>query len=245
MTAHIRIEEEDGVLWLTINRPEKKNALTQDMYAALAGALRRATRDPSIACVVLSGAGDVFTAGNDLKDFIAAGPAAGAGGALQLLHALADLGAPLICAVGGAAVGIGVTLLLHADMVIASPEASFRTPFVDLGVCVEGGASLLAPQKLSRKSVAQLFYFGETLSAEAAVEAGLVDLLADEPAAEAAAHAARLAEKPRGALRATKQLMREAQSGLKDTIDREGAAFLERLQAPETQAAVMAFLSKR
>ncbi len=244
-TPHVRSALENGVLTLSIDRPEKKNALTQAMYLALAQAFERAQSDLEIGAVLLSGAGGDFTAGNDIADFVGAGPDRGPAAAMALLHAAAALDAPLVIAVEGVAVGIGTTLLLHADVAVAAPDARFKTPFIDLGLCPEGGSSALMPALLGRAATARFLMLGETVPAEDARAWGLVDALDPEPLTRARSIAADLAGKPREAMRATKRLIRQGtRADLPETIDREARAFADRLASPEAQAAFAAFLQR-
>lgn len=238
----------DGVMTLTIARPEKKNALTGAMYRSLEAALGEAQDSPDrVGAVVIAGAGGIFTAGNDLKDFLAENTPeeGGAGPAAALLRRLIAIDVPLLAAVEGPAIGVGVTLLLHCEAVLAGPEASFRTPFVDLGACPEGGASLLMPARLGRAASLRLLLLGEALNAAEALECGLVDRISGDPLAEATALARRLAAKPRAALRESKRLLRAAREpALSETVEREIAAFAALLSSPEAQAAIKQFFSK-
>lgn len=245
-TSNVRTARDAGVMTITIHRPEKKNALTQAMYLDLAAALDAADADPEIGAAVLTGAGGDFTAGNDLGDFMRAGPHAATGEGLdapfELLRRAATLDTPLIAAVEGVAVGIGSTILLHCDLAVAAPSARFKTPFIDLGLCPEGASSLLMPALLGRAATVRFLMLGETVPAEEARAWGLLDAIDDAPLPRAQAIAADLAAKPREAMRATKRLIREARgSGVLDAIEREGRVFAERLGAPEAQAAFAAF----
>lgn len=243
---HIRVAEADGVMDIVIDRPDKKNALTQDMYRALAATLRRASEDLAVGAVVLSGAGGAFTAGNDLKDFMISGPSQGAAAALELLSALASTDAPLIAAVEGPAVGVGVTLLPHCDAALAAPGSRFRTPFIDLALCPEGASTLLMPARLGREMAHRMLLLGEEIDADVAAACGLVDRVAADPLREAKALAARYAEKPRQAMRASKRLIRDAQrQAVEDAIDREAAVFAERLGSTEAQATIAAFFQRK
>lgn len=242
---HIRVTVADGVMELIIDRPEKKNALTQGMYRAMTAALIEAQQSLEIGAVVLSGAGGVFTAGNDLKDFMAGGPVQGPAAAMDLLRHTATLDVPLVAAVDGLAIGIGTTILMHCDAVVAGPAARFKTPFIDLAVCPEGGSSLLFPIRLGRAATTRLLMLGDELLVEEAAAVGLVDRVVERPGAEAMTMAARLAAKPREAMRATKRLLREARGeAVLDTLDREADAFAERLGSAEAQAVIAAFFQR-
>ncbi len=251
MTASdaIRIDRSPkGVLTLTINRPDKKNALTDAMYRTLADALRGADADRDVGAVMLTGAGGVFTAGNDLEDFLAIDAATPVDltGAAELLKAVASVDLPVVAAVEGPAVGIGTTILLHCDFAYAGPTALFAAPFVDLGLCVEGAASVLAVERLGRRAAHRLLLLGDALSAAEAEAAGLVDQALDAPLQAATATAERLAAKPREALRETKRLMRAAtRPAVLAAFDREFQVFGERLRSEEAKAAIGAFLASR
>ncbi|CAN5125926.1 enoyl-CoA hydratase [soil metagenome] len=247
LSDHIGIEMDAGVLVLTINRPEKKNALTGAMYGALADALEAAESDPAIRVVLFQGAGGVFTAGNDLSDF-----AAVAAGGQQTNHtgrflkALAHANKPYVAAVTGLAVGVGVTMLLHCDLVYVSDDARLTTPFVNLALAPEAASSWLLPARVGHARAYAMFALGEPLLGATAAQIGLAN--ASAPAAEvqamALAAAKVLATKPAGSLRATKQLMREADK-IAALMDREGAIFGERLRTAEAAEAFSAFAERR
>lgn len=249
VSEHVTVARADGVMTVTLARPDKKNALTRDMYRAVTAALAEADGDLEIGAVVLAGAGGAFTAGNDLADFMAAGGPSpngeGPQAAMALLHRLVALEAPLLAAVEGVAIGIGTTLLLHCDAAVAHPEARFKTPFIDLALCPEGGSSLLMPARLGRAATMRFLMLGEEVPAEDARAWGLVDAIDTDPLARAQTLAAALAAKPRAALRATKRLIRAAEgSRVRETIDREAALFAERLGSSEAQAAFRAFFQR-
>lgn len=234
----------DGVLTLTLTRADKKNALTRAMYQGMADAFAAANADDRVNALLLKGSGGSFTAGNDLKDF-AEGPREGPSPAHAFLHNLINLEKPIVAAVDGVAVGIGTTLLMHCDYVIASPTARFATPFVDLGLCPEGGSSMLMPARLGRAAAVRLLMLGDRLEAEEARACGLVDQIAPDVDAAGAELAARLAAKPAQAMRSTKKLIRAAETErLLAHMDQEFETFAERLASPEAQAAFRAFLSK-
>lgn len=250
ITPHIRTELAEGVLTVAIERPEKKNALTQDMYRAIAAALRHAQDDTEIGAVLLTGAetesGGVFTAGNDLMDFMAAGPSHGPRAARELLQAAAHLDAPLLAHVDGVAIGIGVTILLHCDYAFATPNARFKTPFIDLAACPEGASSLLMPRMIGKRATNDFLMLGKEISGEDAAACGLVAECSEDAATLARETAAALAAKPREAMRATKRLLRENRDGpVGEVIDREIAVFGERLQSKEAQAVIAAFFNRK
>src|ERR1700677_4066586 len=193
-----------------MNRPEKKNALTRAMYAALAEAIEAADANPGIRVITLTGVGDAFTSGNDVKDFVDA-PAMGRDGpVMRFLSAIADARKPLIAGVNGLAVGIGVTLLLHCDLAYAAQGAYFQLPFVNLGVVPEAASSLLLPRMAGHHRAAELLFFGNAFDAEAARQCGLVNSVhpSDALGEVLAERAAALAAKPPQALRLTKELLK-------------------------------------
>jgi enoyl-CoA hydratase/carnithine racemase len=237
MTEHIRMSVAEGVCTVAFTRPEKKNALTQAMYAGLADAIERTAEDPAISCLLITGCDDVFCAGNDIADFRSR-PEGGERPSRRVYLGLARLDKPVVAAVQGLAIGIGFTMLLHTDIVYAAPEARFRMPFVDLGVVPELGSSLLVPWIVGRHRAAELMLLGDFFDAAAAAELGFVNRVVPRDAlvGEATALAKRLAAKPRESLRATKRLLRTDQDRLMARMDEELAVFAERLASPETQA---------
>ncbi len=243
----ILIHEADGVLELRFNRPEKKNAITGAMYGTLTAALQDAAVRSAVRAVLIAGEGDIFTAGNDIKDFLAmSGGLAGAPPA-QFIRAIATFGKPLVAAVHGPAIGIGTTLLLHCDLVYASPEATLSVPFVDLGLVPEAGSSMLLPARVGFARAAALLLLGEPMDAEAARTAGLVNAVVPAEAlhAHARAKAQKLAAKPPAALAATRALMRGEPGALLAQMDLESAAFSRALQGAEAREAFTAFLERR
>jgi enoyl-CoA hydratase/carnithine racemase len=249
MSDEVQIRRAGDVQVVRLNRPEKKNALTRAMYDAVTDALKTAETDPAIAVTVITGTEGVFCAGNDIGDFAKRATDLGRpGGASSLIQTLPTLEKPLIAAVDGLAIGVGVTLLFHCDLVYASPRASFRTPFLDLGLVMEAGSSLLAPSIMGHQRAFELLCLGEPFDAEAGLRAGFVNRVvpAEELEAEAMKAAARLAAKPRAALAAAKRLMK---LGVKDRaleqMGREAVLFAELLQSAEAREAFAAFLEKR
>lgn len=237
------------VLGIRMNRPEKKNALTQAMYGALADALAAAEADPAVRVITITGSGEAFTSGNDLQDFLES-PATGEDKpVMRFLSALAEARKPLLAAVNGAAVGIGVTMLLHCDLVHAAEGATFQMPFVNLGVVPEAGSSLLLPRLIGYQRAAQLLFFGDRFDARTALELGLVNAV-HAPAALAgalAAAAATLAGKPPEALRMTKELLKGGalRAEVCARLEQERVAFEARLASPEAREAMAAFLQRR
>jgi enoyl-CoA hydratase/carnithine racemase len=239
----------DGTLLVRIHRPERKNALTLAMYAGLTAALAEATRNPVIRVVVLTGSGDSFTSGNDIADFLANPPSDETSPVFQFLSALRQFAKPLIAAVNGVAVGIGVTLLLHCDLVYIRAGATLQLPFVNLGLCPEAGSSLLLPRLIGYPRAAELLLLGEPFSAEQALEWGLINGLGADAEAtleRALAKARRLAGLPAAAVQLTKTLLRRAGTeAVRETIALESQHFVDLLHSPEAAAALHAFVSRR
>ena len=249
MTDYVRVAVEDGVMRILLARPEKKNALTNAMYGAMGDALRRAAGDPAVRVVLFEAEGDAFTSGNDLGDFaaVAAGTLARAdmrSGAF--LNELAHAQKPFVGAVQGLAVGIGVTMLMHFDIVYVAENAKLSTPFVNLAVVPEAASSWLIPARIGHARAFEMFALGESIDGRTAAAIGLVNaaLPAGEVRARALAVAQKLATKPPGALQATKQLMRNAEA-IAAVMAREGAVFGARLRSAEAAEAFKAFAERR
>ena len=244
----ILTENQGGVLRLQFNRPDKRNAITAAMYQALAHALRHAERDSAVRVALIHGAADVFTAGNDLNDFLASPPRSTDAPVFQFLRAIHEFPKPLVAAVSGLAVGVGTTMLLHCDLVYCAPGTRFSLPFVNLGLCPEAGSSFLLPRLAGYQRAAELLMLGEPFDAETARDIGLVNAIV--PAASlletAMAASNKLAAKPAASLRETKMLMKQ---GIHDAVrlamTDENEAFRERLESPEAREAFAAFLEKR
>lgn len=243
--SHIDRTVAEGVLTLRMNRPEKKNALNRTMYQALAEGVEAAQADEAVRCVLLLGSEGCFSSGNDLTDFADFDEAAGLSEVQRFLRALVRLEKPLIAGVDGLAVGIGTTVLFHCDLAYATPRSSFRTPFLDLGLVPEAGSSLLAPRTMGYQRAFSLLVMGDLLSAEAAVEAGLILAVSDHAEEEARRAAQRLAAKPPEALRLARRLMRGDPAPLAERVEAESAAFAERLTSAEARAAFAAFFGRR
>ena len=244
----IRTVNTNGVAVIEIARPEKKNALTQAMYTAMAEALAAAQADATIRAVLITGQPGIFTSGNDLEDFMMRPPQGEDSPVLQFMHALADCAKPVVAAVTGGAIGIGTTMLLHCDLVYVSDEARLAMPFVTLGLVPEYASSLLITQRVGQAKATELLLLGEPFNGEAAVEMGIANAVL--PAAEVVNHARRMAERfnalPPGAVRESKALMRRAQKSLVDeTIRTEAEVFGQRLRSPEAMEAFQAFFQKR
>jgi enoyl-CoA hydratase/carnithine racemase len=196
MSEFVTAELTDGILLVTLNRPAKKNALTQPMYAVMADAIERAQTDPDVKVVVFTGVGDMFTAGNDLGDFDISSDGELAPVA-RFLANMASTDVPLIAAVNGAAIGVGTTMLLHFDQNFASPTASFALPFINLGLVPEAGSSKLLVAQCGYQNAAKLLMLGEIFSALDAKDFGIVNSIADDVLVAAMAYAAKLATKPK------------------------------------------------
>jgi enoyl-CoA hydratase/carnithine racemase len=246
--SDILVHAEAGVLTLTLNRLERKNSITSDMYAALADGIARAQDDASVRVVVIQGHETVFCAGNDIGDFLNKPPAGEDSPVFRFLRAIAGFPKPLVAAVCGPAVGIGTTMLLHCDLVYAGDNAAFSLPFVNLGLCPEAASSLLVPQMLGYHRAAEALMLGEPFFAEAAMEVGLVNRVVPPMEANgyANAQARKLAAKPLTSLVATKRLMKKGQQqAVLRQMDDEGESFRELLQAPAAKEAFTAFMEKR
>jgi enoyl-CoA hydratase/carnithine racemase len=247
MTEHLQIGREGAIQTLRFNRPEKKNALIGAMYQGLAKALQDAGSGESIRASVFLGQPGIFTAGNDLLDFLAASQAQGwENHALNFLFALAESPKPLIAAVDGPAIGIGVTLLMHCDLVFASSRSTFQTPFVNLGAVPEAASSLIAPRLMGHAHAFELLVMGEIFSAERAREAGLINHIhaPEEVEAAAMAAAASLANKPQEAVRLSRRLLKGDPAEIKARMKEEVELFAGRLRSAEAIAALQAFLQK-
>jgi enoyl-CoA hydratase/carnithine racemase len=244
----IRTETADGVLTLTFDRLDRKNAITAAMYQTLVDALVAAETDPAIRVIVLAGHESVFTAGNDLEDFMKNPPKDESAPVHQFLKAISRATKPLIASVSGAAVGVGTTMLLHCDLVYASETAKLSMPFAQLGLCPEAGSSLLLPQLAGYHRAADKLLFGEPFDANEARELGLVNrvLPAGELDAFVRTQARKLTLLPPASLRATKRLMKEgATPQIAERMSVEGKQFGEMLRAPEAREAFTAFFEKR
>lgn len=248
MTNHILIERRGAVQIIRMNRPEKKNALTRAMYAAMSAALSQGDADPSVRVNVFLGVPGAFSAGNDLADFLAVATGAEGGNEVwDFLMALANSQKPMVSGVDGIAVGIGTTLNLHCDLTFATPRTVFRTPFVDLGLVPEAGSSLLAPQILGRQGAFALLGLGEGISAEHARRVGLIYDVVEEDGLEGAVLAAAedIAAKPPEALKIARDLMRGPRDELVARIREEAEHFRQRLKSSEAHAALSAFMSRK
>lgn len=247
-TDHVLLENLDGVLRIRLNRLDKKNALSQAMYTALADAFEQAKTDSKVRVVLLSGGPDCFCSGNDVQDFMnlpAAGPQ---NPVLRFMLALADCPKPVVAAVNGPAVGIGTTMLMHCDLVYAGTSARLHMPFVNIGICPEFAASYLLPRVMGHPRAAELVMLAEPFNAQKALEYGLVnEVLPDnEYQARALERAQTLAAKPPQALRATKALLKRwNREEIMKVIPIEFQTFVPMLGQPEALEAITAFMQKR
>ena len=248
MSAHVLTETRERVARIELKRPDKKNALTVEMYQAMADALRAAEADPQVRVGLIHGQPDCFSAGNDLKDFLERPPHAERSPVFQFLQAISTATKPLIAAVGGPAVGIGTTMLLHCDLVYATPQARFQLPFVPLGLVPEAGSSLLLPLLAGYHRAAELLLLGQPFSADKALAAGIVTEVvpAEELLEYAQDAAAAVAALPPESVRLTKALMKKRDAAdVSARMAEEGRLFLERVGSPEAKEAMAAFFEKR
>jgi len=248
-STQVRVETASGLLAITLARPDKKNALTTQMYRALVQAFELASADPAVRVVLLDADGGDFCAGNDIADFVAMARSAQAldsSDVFRFLRALAAFDKPVVAAVRGRAVGIGTTMLLHCDLVYVAEDARFSTPFVDLALVPEAASSLLLPARIGHVRAFALFALGESIDGRAAVDCGLANaaLPAEQVTPRARAAALTLAAKPAQAVQTTKKLMRE-HARMLAVIEAEGRVFADRLLSSEAQSAFQAFMTRR
>jgi enoyl-CoA hydratase/carnithine racemase len=252
MSDHVLIEpRDDGVLSLTLARPERRNAITVAMYAALADAIEGAANDPAVRLITLKGQGDDFTSGNDLADFLNAMPQPGGEEEIpvwRLLRALACNEKPLVAAVHGNVVGIGTTMLFHCDLVLAEQGSRFVMPFVDLGLVPEAASSMLMPRLSGRRAAARHILLGEPFDADRALALGIASHVVErgELAAALETTVAALLAKPAEALRLTQALLRRGdRAEVLERIELENGHFAERLTSDEVRQAIAAFFAAR
>ncbi len=251
MSEHIKIERHDDVLSLTLARPERRNAITVAMYAALADAIEAAAGDSAIRLITLQGQGEDFTGGNDLADFLKDMPAPGSDADIpvwRLLRALANNEVPLVAAVHGNAVGIGTTLLLHCDLVLAEQGSRFVMPFVDLGLVPEAASSLIMPRLSGRRAAARHILLGEPFDADQALALGIASHVVPKGELDAALAriVAALLAKPAEALRLTQKLLRRSdRAEVVERMELENGHFAERLTSDEVRDAITAFFAAR
>ena len=248
MTEHVTVTRDGPLLSVTLTRPERRNAITVAMYAALADAVESATSDSSIRLVTIRGEGQDFAAGNDLADFLQARPEGEELAVWRFLRALAACETPIVAAVHGNCVGIGTTMLLHCDLVVAEEGARFSMPFVDLGLVPEAASSLLLPRLAGRRMAARFLLLGEPFGVDEALSIGLVSHRASQGELDRSLSAIvqQLLAKPPEALRATQRLLRHgARDEILERMELEGKVFAERLKSPEVKEAISAFFEKR
>jgi enoyl-CoA hydratase/carnithine racemase len=244
--AQITSRREGAVQILSFNRPEKMNALTREMYAGLASGLNEAAGDFSVRAVVLSSEGDHFTAGNDIADFMANPPTSEDSDVARFLGSLLEFPKPLIAAVKGNAVGVGTTMLLHCDIVIAGPSAKFSMPFASLGLVPEAGSSYLFPLLVGYQRAAKIFLTGESFDAESALDMGLVASVASDPLSEALTIAEKLSQQPPQAMINTKALLKASKhDAVAAVMKAEFELFSLALQSEEAMEAFMNFMAKK
>jgi enoyl-CoA hydratase/carnithine racemase len=247
MSDLVDVTDDGGIRTIRMNRPEKKNALTQPMYAAMTAALNEAGTNVAIRCVVIAGVPGAFSAGSDIGDFQKRAETGLEPVTVDFLHALARSRKPLVAAVSGLAVGIGTTMLFHCDHVVAATGAVFSTPFVKLGLIPEAASSLLAPLRMGHARAFAMLVMGRPLSAEEAKAAGIVNTVVDAEKVDAVAlQAAReIAALPPGAVALSRQLLRGQLDAVAERVDTEAIHFKERLRSDEARAAFAAFLTRK
>src|SRR6476469_8378512 len=251
MTGHIIVSDEDATRVIKLRRPEKKNAFTQDMYRAMSDAIDKAQNNPDIRCIIITGGSGVFTAGNDLEDFLKDGTsntdAPRASNATKFLYSLAHNFKPIIAAVDGVAIGIGTTMLFHCDYVLASTTATFSTPFIHLGLVPEGASSLLIPRTMGHQRAFAMLVMGRTVNAEDARQAGFVNAIVAPGHTETEARkvAREICALPAEAVAISRKLLKLPPEDLTRRIDQESHLFGERMRSNEAIAAFKAFFSRK
>ena len=250
MNEHLRIDREQRLLTLHLNRPDKKNALTRAMYGAMAEALDQADQDGSVRAVLITGGEQCFTSGNDVADFLQAPPSdLNSSEVFQFMRALFDFSKPVVAAVCGPAVGIGTTMLLHCDLVYVSRDAALKMPFVNLGLCPEYGSSLILPRLLGHARAAELLLLGRGFTGEQAAEWGIANQALEGGAAtlaKAREMALSFQHLAPSAVLDSKRLMRApGREELRRVIEEEGKLFGQRLRSPEAVEALTAFMQRR
>ena len=251
MPDHLIVSDEETTRVITLRRPEKKNAITQDMYREISDAINSAQDHPGIRCIVITGGNGVFTAGNDLEDFLKDGTSnpdtPRKSNAIKFLYALAHNTKPVVAAVDGIAIGIGTTMLFHCDYVVASTAATFSTPFIHLGLVPEGASSLLMPRTMGHQRAFSTLVMGRTVSAEDARIAGFVnDVVAPgETEARARKVAREIGALPAEAVAISRKLLRPSPEDLTRRIDQESNLFGERMRSAEAVAAFKAFFARK
>src|SRR6201996_2790699 len=251
MTDHLIVTDEHSMRVIRLRRPEKKNAITQDMYRAMSDAIDTAQNNPDVRCLIITGGSGVFTAGNDLEDFLNDGTSSSdvprTSNAIKFLYSLAHNVKPIIAAVDGVAIGIGTTMLFHCDYVLASKTATFSTPFIHLGLVPEGASSLLMPRAMGHQRAFATLVMGRAMNADNAHTAGFVNAVVAPGHTEAEAHkvAREICALPAEAVAISRKLLKPSPEDLTRRIDQESHLFGERMRSPEAVAAFKAFFSRK
>jgi enoyl-CoA hydratase/carnithine racemase len=249
MTDLVNVTDDGAVRIIRMNRPDKKNALTAAMYTAMAEAINEANTNAAINCMVIAGSPGAFSAGNDIAEFVQAATSGAnlARPAMPFLYSLANNKKPLVAAVSGVAVGVGVTMLLHCDQVIAATDARLTTPFISLGILPEAASSLIAPRLLGHQRAFSLLVMGQPLGAQEAKEQGIVNMVVPPEELDAAAMkvARTIASLPPQGVATARRLMRGTPDEILARIDEEAKLFAERLSSPEARAAFQAFMTRK
>ncbi len=252
MTEHLIVTDEEATRVITLRRPEKKNAITQDMYRAMSDAIDTAQNNPDIRCFIITGGSGVFTAGNDLQDFLKDGTDTRSAefrsaNAIKLLYSLAHNTKPIIAAVDGIAIGIGTTMLFHCDYVLASTTATFTTPFIHLGLVPEGASSLLFPRTMGHQRAFATLVMGRAMTADDAYAAGFVNEIVAPGHTEVEARkvAREICALPAEAVAISRKLLKLPPEDLTRRIDQESHLFGERMKSQEAIAAFQAFFSRK
>ncbi len=247
MSDHVQTERSGAIVTIRMARPDKKNALTVEMYRGMTAALSDARHDPGVRAIMITGAGGAFTSGNDLRDFAATPPVDDDSAVFQFLREISTCPKPIVAAVTGVAVGIGTTMLLHCDLVVADPAARFSLPFINLGLVPEAASSLILPRMLGHVRASELLLLGDVFDAATAEQYGIINKRSAAGAAEAEALAwcDVLAAKAPMALRLTKQLLKSESRGIHARMKEEASDFVAQLHGAEFREALMAFMEKR
>lgn len=247
MSDHVTTSVKDGILTIRMNRVDKKNALTAEMYDKMAKAIKDADKNPDVRVIMITGSTDSFCAGNDLTDFLQNPPKAKNSPVMKFLKSIAGAKTPIVAAVNGTAVGVGVTMLLHCDFVYVAKDATLSLPFINLGLVPEAGASMLLPRIAGHQKAAELLMLGEPFSPQLAADIGLVNAICEPADVETTAlkTATKLAAKPRAALRHTKALLRREFESVARRIDAEAEIFKKCLDSADAKEAFTAFKEKR
>lgn len=247
MSDHVLTERSGAVLTIRMSRPEKKNALTNAMYYVMTAAMRAAIADDTVRVLHMTGAAGIFTSGNDLRDFAATPPDTGDSPVFNFLRAISACPKPIVAGVSGLAIGIGTTMLLHCDLVVADPDTRFSLPFINLGLVPEAASSLLLPRMMGHVKAAELLLLGDMFSAATAERLGIINKVSAIGAVEvdSMAWAQALALKAPTALRMSKALLKSGSGDVGTRMQEEGAQFAAQLRGPEFREAVTAFMEKR